>query len=118
MRYKGGLYRNDCKVCVHHRKFNNNCFIYRAEATTSSTPDVAFNNTRKYNVSLLRALHKCFWLQFYSVGLLKLVADCAGFAGPLLLNKLVAFIENGNEEMSYGYSYACGLFLTTIIGLQ
>lgn len=86
------------------------------EPTTSDTPDVAFNNTKRYNVSLLRALHKCFWFQFYSVGILKLVADCAGFAGPLLLNKLVGFIENGSEEMSYGYAYATGLFVTTIIG--
>lgn len=41
----------------------------------------------------------------------------AGFAGPLLLNKLVAFIENGSEEMSHGYTYALGLFTTTLIGL-
>lgn len=92
-------------------------FISYTEPSTSNTPDVAFNNTRKYNVSLLSALHKCFWFQFYSIGILKLVADCAGFAGPLLLNKLVSFIENGDEEMSYGYAYASGLFISTVIGL-
>lgn len=91
-------------------------FKNSTEPSTSNTPDVAFDNTRKYHVSLLRALHKCFWFQFYSIGILKLIADCAGFAGPLLLNKLVSFIENGSEEMSYGYTYALGLFITTVIG--
>lgn len=73
-------------------------------------------NVKKYNVSLLVALHKCFWFQFYSIGILKLIADCAGFAGPMLLNKLVSFIENREVEMRYGYGYAIGLCFTTLIG--
>lgn len=85
-------------------------------SSSATLPDVTFVNVKRYNVSLLRALHKCFWLEFYSVGFLKLIADCAGFAGPLLLNKLVSFIENNEEDIRYGYGYAAGLFSATVVG--
>lgn len=58
--------------------------------------------TRRQNVSLLRALHHCFAVQFYSIGMLKLVADMAGFAGPILLNKLVTFVEDESIDQHYG----------------
>lgn len=95
---------------------NSNIRISFSEPSTSTTPDIEFANTKQYRVSLVRALHKCFWFQFYCIGFLKLIADCAGFAGPLLLNKLVGFIEDGKEDVEYGYGYAAGLFLTTVVG--
>jgi hypothetical protein len=67
-------------------------------------------------VSLLRALHTCFGVQFYSIGVLKLVSDGAGFMGPLLLNKLVTFIETKSESVHEGYLYATGLFAVALIG--
>lgn len=66
--------------------------------------------------TLLKALHKVFWKEFYFVGILKLIADLAGFGGPLLLNRLISFIENKNEPVSWGYLYAGGLLGTTLIG--
>lgn len=66
--------------------------------------------------SLLRALHTCFGIQFYSIGVLKLLSDVAGFMGPLLLNKLVTFIETKSESLHEGYLYAAGLFAVTLIG--
>lgn len=68
------------------------------------------------NSSLLRVLHRCFWVQFYSIGILKFAADCLAFAGPVLLNKLVSFIEDKSEDVSYGYLYAFGLVATTCAG--
>ncbi|XP_047483384.1 ABC transporter C family member 13-like [Penaeus chinensis] len=62
---------------------------------------------KKY--SLLRVLHKCFGVQFYSIGILKLVGDGLGFAGPLLLHELVTFIENKDGDTISGYTYAGGL---------
>lgn len=62
---------------------------------------------RKY--SFFRVLHKCFGLQFYSIGLLKFSGDALGFAGPLLLHELVTFIENKDEDAVKGYIYAGGL---------
>ncbi|XP_057325310.1 ATP-binding cassette sub-family C member 10 [Microplitis mediator] len=68
------------------------------------------------NISLLKLLHQCFGWQFYAVGILKFIADCSGFVGPILLNKLVGFIEDKNEPLSYGYLYASAMFLSSVIG--
>lgn len=79
-------------------------------------PDVICRGTESRKpVSLVRALHTCFGFQFYSIGILKLVSDGAGFMGPLLLNKLVTFIETGSESVREGYLYAAGLFAVTLI---
>lgn len=65
---------------------------------------------------LLSAMHRSFGLIYYCSGILKLLADCLAFAGPLLLNRLVNFIENANEPYQHGYYYATGLFLSTLLG--
>ncbi|XP_046472173.1 ATP-binding cassette sub-family C member 10 isoform X1 [Neodiprion pinetum] len=67
-------------------------------------------------ISLLKLLHKCFGIQCYAVGILKFIADCSGFMGPILLNKLVGFIEDKSEQLSLGYMYAALLFLSTLAG--
>jgi hypothetical protein len=80
-------------------------------------PDVTWRGAETQKpVSLLRALHTCFGIQFYSVGILKLVSDVAGFMGPLLLNKLVTFIQTKSESLLEGYLYAVGLCAVTLIG--
>lgn len=91
---------------------------YSASMSSQSTPvspDVSFIGVKKHNVSLFKALHKCFWVQFYSVGILKFIADCAGFASPMLLNLLISFIENKSEDIKWGYLYAFLLMSTTLI---
>uniref|UniRef100_A0A069DYD4 ABC-type xenobiotic transporter n=1 Tax=Panstrongylus megistus TaxID=65343 RepID=A0A069DYD4_9HEMI len=67
-------------------------------------------------VSLIRALHTCFWKEFYGIGLLKLLGDISGFCGPLLLHGLVSFIENKDEPVHHGYLYALGLCIASLIG--
>lgn len=96
--------------------------IRRRQALTSSissqsitSPDVTFIGVRKHNVSLFKALHKCFWVQFYSIGALKFLSDCAGFAAPILLNRLVSFIEDKSEDIKWGYLYAFLLMTSTLI---
>ncbi|XP_044008333.1 ATP-binding cassette sub-family C member 10 isoform X2 [Aphidius gifuensis] len=74
------------------------------------------NNINNNKISLLKLLHNCFGWQFYAVGLLKFIADCCGFVGPILLNKLVSFIEDKDKPISYGYLYAFLMFLSTLIG--
>ncbi|XP_044256061.1 ATP-binding cassette sub-family C member 10 [Tribolium madens] len=83
--------------------------------STPTSPDVTFIGVRRHNVSLFKALHKCFWVQFYSIGFLKFIADCAGFASPLLLNRLVTFIEDKSEDIKWGYLYAFLLMTVTLI---
>jgi len=72
--------------------------------------------TRK--VTLFHLLHQCFGWEFYAVGLLKFVADCSLFMGPILLNKLIGFIEDKNEPISHGYLYASLIILSAIIGIK
>ncbi|KAK8730961.1 hypothetical protein OTU49_007721 [Cherax quadricarinatus] len=63
----------------------------------------------------LKALHKCFGVQFYSIGLVKLAGDSLSFSGPLLLHELVTFIENKDEDILKGYAYAGGLCVVALI---
>ncbi|XP_013401317.1 multidrug resistance-associated protein 7 [Lingula anatina] len=85
--------------------------------------NVPCNNVRMHNsrknrgeVTLLKALHKTFGTEYYLLGILKLMSDAIGFAGPLLLNLLVSFMENQTEPMYNGYIYAGSLFISTFIG--
>ncbi|XP_064395751.1 ATP-binding cassette sub-family C member 10-like [Halichondria panicea] len=66
--------------------------------------------------TLVKDLNRSFGLHYYPLGLLKFLADLLGFAGPLLLHQLVAFIENRQEPLYHGYLYALGLFLSTLLG--
>ncbi|KAG8228180.1 hypothetical protein J437_LFUL014415 [Ladona fulva] len=79
---------------------------------TTEETNVSYEPLNK--VSLVRAMHKCFGMQFYGIGVLKFVANCAGFFGPLLLNYLVTFIEEKNEPLRNGYLYAFGLLVVTL----
>lgn len=73
--------------------------------------------------TLLRALHKSHGIEFYSIGVLRLIADMSGFAGPLLLGGLLthgaATPERGDntdgEIDAMPYLYALGLFGTTLL---
>uniref|UniRef100_A0A667ZN88 ATP-binding cassette, sub-family C (CFTR/MRP), member 10 n=1 Tax=Myripristis murdjan TaxID=586833 RepID=A0A667ZN88_9TELE len=66
-------------------------------------------------VGLLRVLHKAFGLRYYMLGLLKLVSNMLGFAGPLLLSSLVGFMEEEGAPVSQGAWCALGLFTTTLL---
>nr|XP_018902692.1 PREDICTED: multidrug resistance-associated protein 7 [Bemisia tabaci] len=68
-----------------------------------------------YNVSLIRALFRSFGKPFFGIGILKLIADCSGFLGPLLLYRLVSFIETKTEPIQYGYYYASALAVSSVI---
>lgn len=69
------------------------------------------------DTSLLRMLHREFGIEFYSIGILKLISDLASLAAPLLLNRLLLFIDDPKISMVHGYLYAGGIFLASIIGL-
>lgn len=79
----------------------------------------AIDSTR----SLLRALHKSHGIEFYSIGILRLIADMSGFAGPLLLGGLLTHgaatpdpddnVDGETDAMPY--LYALGLFSTSLL---
>ncbi|KAF6033651.1 ABCC10 [Bugula neritina] len=64
--------------------------------------------------TLMAALHRTFGLEYYALGVMKLLADGLGFAGPLLLNALISYMENPSEVVWHGYMYAAGLFASTL----
>ncbi|KAJ8985380.1 hypothetical protein NQ317_007536 [Molorchus minor] len=111
---------NSAKLHKHFRPRRKSICLRDQTAPSISTsdtiaPDVSFLNVKENNATLLKALHRSFWVPFYSIGILKLIADCSGFAGPLLLNKLVSFIEDKSEDIKWGYIYAAGLMSCTML---
>ncbi|KAG5855049.1 hypothetical protein ANANG_G00044780 [Anguilla anguilla] len=66
-------------------------------------------------VKLIQVLHRAFGMKFYLLGLLKLVGNMLGFAGPLLLNSLVSFMEMGQAPVSKGLWCCLGLFASTLL---
>ncbi|XP_029448686.1 multidrug resistance-associated protein 7-like isoform X2 [Rhinatrema bivittatum] len=76
----------------------------------------AAENDPEKKVSLLSVLHSTFGLRYYSLGLLKLGGSMLSFAGPLLLNSLVNFMETREEPLSLGILYAVGLFASSFLG--
>lgn len=67
--------------------------------------------------SLLRSLHRCFGVEFYLIGILRLIADMSSFAGPILLGGLLSNASSDEEIKAdtKSYLYAAGLMLSTLI---
>lgn len=82
-------------------------------------PDIQYSKpltTATCARSLLSALNSCFGVEYYSLGIIKLLSDLLAFAGPILLNYLVSYMENSKEPTYHGYLYAAGLFGSTLVG--
>jgi ATP-binding cassette subfamily C (CFTR/MRP) protein 10 len=63
--------------------------------------------------TLFKALHRSFGLEFYLIGILRLLSDVSNFFGPLLLGELLkAGMEENNKN---SYYFAIGLFVTSAI---
>lgn len=68
-------------------------------------------------LTLFKALHRSFGLEFYFIGVLRLISDLSSFGGPLLLGGLLRTgMNDDDQESNYeSYYYAGGLFLSTLI---
>lgn len=67
------------------------------------------------DVGLLTVLHKAFGPRYYWLGLLKLLVNALSFAGPLLLGRLVNFMEEEGAAASTGAWCVLGLFAATLL---
>ncbi|CAN7081183.1 unnamed protein product [Brassica oleracea var. botrytis] len=65
------------------------------------------------NPSLFWSISGVYGWPYFRLGLLKVFNDCIGFAGPLLLNRLIKYLEKGSGS-SIGYTLAISLGLTSI----
>ncbi|KAJ8755380.1 hypothetical protein K2173_019178 [Erythroxylum novogranatense] len=66
------------------------------------------------NPFLFKAICCAYGWPYLRLGLLKVFNDCIGFVGPLLLNKLIRFLQQGSLHWD-GYLIALSLGLTSIV---
>ena len=59
---------------------------------------------------LIKTLIKCYGREFLIIGIFKLFNDSLNFVGPLLLFRLVQYIELNSQDVKLGCMYAAGLF--------
>lgn len=86
-----------------------------SESINSLTNDQTVDGSVRRRASLFRALIYAYGLEYFLLGILKFLADSFGFAGPILLNYLVSFIENNSGQTYEGYLYALGLSLSSLM---
>ncbi|KAK8584710.1 hypothetical protein V6N13_138661 [Hibiscus sabdariffa] len=66
------------------------------------------------NASLFRAIFSAYGWPYLRLGFLKVFNDFIGFAGPLLLNKLIRFLQQGSGSLD-GYVLAISLGLVSVL---
>ena len=49
---------------------------------------------KHFKLSLMKSMNSAYGKRFWSLGILKFIVDVLDFAGPLLLNYLLSFMEN------------------------
>ncbi|TYH16571.1 hypothetical protein ES288_A05G126600v1 [Gossypium darwinii] len=72
------------------------------------------HNNSSSNASLFRAIFSAYGWPYLRLGLLKVFNDFIGFAGPLLLNKLIRFLQQGSGNLD-GYVLAISLGLVSVV---
>ncbi|XP_021717121.1 ABC transporter C family member 13-like isoform X2 [Chenopodium quinoa] len=66
------------------------------------------------NPSFFKAICSSYGWPYLRLGVLKVFNDCIGFAGPLLLNKLIQFLQQGSGGVN-GFLLAVSLGLTSFL---
>ncbi|CAI9113865.1 OLC1v1014556C1 [Oldenlandia corymbosa var. corymbosa] len=66
------------------------------------------------SISLIKAICGVYGWPYFRLGLLKVINDCLGFVGPVLLNKLIRFLQQGTGHYE-GYIFAVFLGLASIL---
>ncbi|CAO2815887.1 unnamed protein product [Amaranthus hypochondriacus] len=74
----------------------------------------AQQSENRSNPSFFKAICFAYGWSYFRLGLLKVFNDCMGFAGPLLLNKLIQFLQKGSGGMD-GFLFAVSLGLTSVL---
>ncbi|XP_011073322.1 ABC transporter C family member 13 [Sesamum indicum] len=64
--------------------------------------------------SLFKTICLAYGWPYFCIGLFKVLNDCLGFAGPLLLNKLIRFLQQGSRSVD-GYVLAISLGLVSVL---
>ncbi|XP_047963792.1 ABC transporter C family member 13 [Salvia hispanica] len=75
--------------------------------------DAQYRNNHRHP-SLFKAICSAYGWPYFCIGVLKVLNDCLGFAGPLLLNMLIRFLQKGARTVD-GYVLAISLGLVSIV---
>ena len=78
------------------------CLSQEQQAKTVETAEKG----RIVQPSLLKALYKAYGLPYLLLGIIKLVNDILSFAGPVLLNVLIRYLETPSEPFESGIGKA------------
>lgn len=80
------------------------------------TPEVKVKSAKKLEEpSLVWTLVQVFGGKFIAGSFIKLVHDILLFAGPILLNKLIGFVKDKDQDLSVGIFYTFLIFYTAFI---
>lgn len=85
------------------------------QSSTWSSHQQESSSELEGNANLAKVLHKTFGFRYYILGLLKVLVNMLSFAGPLLLSRLVNFMEEKGAPVSTGVWCTLGLFVTTLL---
>lgn len=97
-------------------RINNEASMYNDEFQVQYQPQSNIQYQERISKrTLISALMRCFGKQFLLLGIIKLLNDALNFSGPLLLNKLVEFIEINSTSLKIGCMYAGALFISSLI---
>lgn len=104
------------RIAVERRLQSINDLFALPESISLTRITEKFQQNIDRSRTLFQALHSSFGREFYLIGLLRLIADSSGFAGPLLLGGLLRSEFNESSRFqSEALLYAGGLFLAAIL---
>ena len=66
--------------------------------------------------AIWKVFRRMFWEDLLKMMISQLFYETTRFAGPVLLHSIVEYISDPNRNSYSGYIYACGLFLSQLIG--
>lgn len=66
-------------------------------------------------VLLWKTLARTFRFEFFCVGILKFSSDTLSFGGPILINKLIVYLETTGDLSADGFYYAAALFASVFV---
>jgi len=92
----------------------NSVESYR-ELMIYSTAQHSGDVNNKYDINFASSLFSAYLRPILYVGLLKLASDLLKFAGPILLNKIVFYLESNDREQVSSFYLCIYLLVTTLV---
>lgn len=80
------------------------------QTSLSNSPSLSYNDTRIWKILL-----RTFKRELIFAAFLKFIADTSSFFGPVLLNKILTFLETDQNSPEEGLLYAFLLFISVAI---